>query len=57
MLDDIIGWFGALGVGINVFVQGTYPSVAIQVVWASIAIYGLYKAFNSRINRNDHNNF
>lgn len=35
--------FGALGVGINVFVKGAYPSLVIQVVWGLIAIYGLYK--------------
>jgi len=40
--------FGALGVGINVFVEGAYPSVAIQVVWALIAIFGLYKSLTSR---------
>ncbi|HVF69796.1 MAG TPA: hypothetical protein VNA13_04520 [Xanthomonadales bacterium] len=36
--------FGALGVGVNVLTQKAYPSVAIQVVWAMIAIYGLYKS-------------
>lgn len=40
--------FGALGVGINVFTQRAYPSVAIQIVWASIAVFGLYKAFSAK---------
>jgi hypothetical protein len=35
---------GAFGVGINVFVQGAYPAVAIQIAWAFVAIFGLYKA-------------
>ncbi len=35
---------GAFGVGVNVFAQAAYPSVALQSVWAGIAIYGLYKA-------------
>lgn len=45
---QLMNLFGALGVGINVFVQGAYPSVAIQIVWASIAIYGLYKSLPSQ---------
>ena len=42
---QLMNLFGAFGVGVNVFVQRAYPSVAIQIVWAMIAIYGLYKAF------------
>lgn len=45
---QLMNLFGALGVGINVFVQGAYPSVAIQIVWAAIAIYGLYKSLPIR---------
>lgn len=41
---QLLNLFGALGVGVNVFVQGAYPSVVLQVVWASIAIFGLYKS-------------
>lgn len=43
---QLMNLFGALGVGINVFVQRAYPSVAIQIVWASIAIFGLYKSLS-----------
>lgn len=43
---QLMNLFGALGVGINVFVQGAYPSVAIQILWASIAIFGLYKSLS-----------
>lgn len=39
---------GALGVGINVFIQKAYPSLAIQIMWATIAVYGLYKILLSR---------
>lgn len=40
---QLMNLFGAFGVGINVFVQEAYPSVAIQIAWSLIAIYGLYK--------------
>ena len=41
---QLMNLFGALGVGINVFIKGAYPSLVIQIVWALIALYGLYKA-------------
>ena len=42
---QLMNLFGALGVGINVFVQGAYPSVAIQIVWGLIATYGFYQSY------------
>ena len=42
---QLMNLFGALGAMVNVFVQKAYPSVILEFVWASIAIYGLYKAF------------
>ncbi|MBI2020294.1 hypothetical protein HYS94_02630 [Candidatus Daviesbacteria bacterium] len=45
---QLMNLFGALGVGINVLVQEAYPSLAIQILWAMIAVYGLYKAFKTR---------
>jgi len=41
---QLMNLLGAFGVGVNVFAQAAYPSVALQSVWAGIAIYGLYKA-------------
>ncbi len=41
---QLMNLFGAIGVGINSFIQKAYPSVGIQIVWILIAIYGLYKA-------------
>ncbi|HVF69800.1 MAG TPA: hypothetical protein VNA13_04540 [Xanthomonadales bacterium] len=35
---------GAIGIGVNVFTQKAYPSLALQIVWGAIAIYGLYKS-------------
>lgn len=34
---------GAIGVGVNVFNQQAWPAVALQVVWAIIAISALAK--------------
>lgn len=45
---QLMNLFGAFGVGINVFIKGAYPSLAIEVVWGLIAVYGLYKAFKSK---------
>lgn len=44
----LMNLIGAFGVGINVFSKGAYPSLAIQLVWAMIALYGLYKAFQNK---------
>ncbi|OGE64662.1 hypothetical protein A3J13_02205 [Candidatus Daviesbacteria bacterium RIFCSPLOWO2_02_FULL_36_8] len=41
---QLMNFLGAFGAGINVFAQSAYPSVALETVWGSIAIYGLYKA-------------
>jgi hypothetical protein len=41
---NLMNLFGAVGIGMNVFVQRAYPPVVLQVVWAVIAIYGLYKS-------------
>lgn len=35
---------GAIGIGINAYVKGATPSIGTNLVWAIIAIYGLYKA-------------
>ncbi len=35
--------FGAFGVGINVFYQHAWPAVALEIVWAIIAIGILVK--------------
>lgn len=45
---QLMNLIGALGVGINVFTQKAYPSLAIQIMWAAIAIFGLYKSIQSR---------
>ncbi len=40
---QLMNLLGALGVGVNVFVQKAYPSLAIQIVWGLIALFALYK--------------
>lgn len=45
---QLMNLIGAFGVGINVFIKGSYPALTIQIVWATIAIYGLYKAFKNK---------
>lgn len=38
---QFMNFFGALGVGVNVFYQKAWPALALQVVWALIAIVSL----------------
>ncbi|MES2023799.1 MAG: hypothetical protein V4439_03890 [Patescibacteria group bacterium] len=38
---QIMNLFGAIGVGANVFYQYAWPSVALQSIWAVIAISSL----------------
>ena len=35
---------GGLGVALSAFVHGAMPPVALNTVWAGIAVYGLYRA-------------
>ncbi len=44
---QLMNLLGALAAGINVFAQAAYPSVALEAVWGSIAIFGLYKALKN----------
>jgi hypothetical protein len=37
--------FGAMGLTINGYVNGAFPSVGVNVVWSFIALYGLGKGF------------
>ena len=36
--------FGAIALGINVFYLESWPALALNVVWATIAIFTLIKA-------------
>jgi uncharacterized membrane protein len=36
---------GALMLGINTFINGAYPSTALNTIWIIIAIYGLVQGF------------
>jgi hypothetical protein len=42
---------GAVGLGINVIHQKSWPSLAIQLVWASVAIVALAKGLHSGANK------
>ena len=44
IIYQLMNLFGAIGVGINVFIKESYPSLLIQLMWVLIALYGLYKA-------------
>jgi hypothetical protein len=38
-----LNFFGALGIGVNVFYQSAWPAFALQVVWGVIAVVSLLK--------------
>jgi hypothetical protein len=40
---QIMNLFGAIGLIINGYVNGAYPSVGLNVAWSLIALYGLSK--------------
>ena len=42
-LYQALNLFGAIGLVINGFVNGAYPSVGLNIAWIFIAIYGLFK--------------
>lgn len=42
-LYQLMNLFGALGVGVNVFIQQAWPALTLQVVWGIIAIFSLIK--------------
>lgn len=45
-LYQTLNLFGAIGVGANVFHQQAWPALALQVVWAIIAIVALFPKKN-----------
>ncbi len=42
-LYQIMNLVGAIGLVINGFVYGAYPSVGLNTAWGFIALYGLFK--------------
>lgn len=40
---QLMNLLGAGGVGVNVWYQGAWPSVALQIVWGIIAVVSLVK--------------
>ena len=45
---QLINLFGAIGVGFNVFHQQAWPALALQVVWAIIAIVSIIKIIRKK---------
>jgi formate hydrogenlyase subunit 3/multisubunit Na+/H+ antiporter MnhD subunit len=48
---QLLNLFGSIGVLVNALAYGAFPSVAINVVWFVIAIYGLSKTLTSIVPR------
>jgi len=40
---QLINVFGAIGLGVNAFVQNAYPNFGLQVIWFFIGAFSLYK--------------
>jgi len=40
---QVLNFFGAIGIGVNVFYQSAWPAFALQVVWGVIAIFSLMR--------------
>lgn len=40
---QLLNLFGAIGVGVNVFYQQSWPALVLQIIWALIAVYSLIK--------------
>ena len=45
---QFMNFFGAIGVGVNVFHQEAWPALALQVIWGTIAIITLIKIRTNR---------
>lgn len=41
----LMNLFGAIFIGVNVFAHQAWPTFALEIVWGSIAIAGLFKNF------------
>lgn len=40
---QLLNLFGAIGVGVNVFHQQSWPALTLQIVWGIIAIFSLLR--------------
>lgn len=43
-----LNFFGAIGVGFNVFTQHAWPAFALQIVWGLVALISLAKTFKRK---------
>lgn len=48
---QLLNFFGALGISINVWHHKAWPSFALQIVWGSIAVVSLIKIIVYKKNR------
>ena len=39
-----LNFFGAIGIGVNVFYQSAWPAFTLQIVWAMIAVISLLRS-------------
>ena len=56
MWYQAMNFFGALGVGVNVFYQAAWPALALQVVWGIIAVIALVNIFLKKHEKNTETN-
>ena len=41
---QLLNFFGAIGIGVNVFYQQAWPALTLQIIWAIIAILSLLRS-------------
>jgi len=40
---QLMNLFGAVGLGVNVFYQQSWPALVLEIIWGAIAIFALIK--------------
>jgi len=40
---QLMNLFGAIGLGVNVFYQQSWPALALEIIWGAIALFALFK--------------
>lgn len=43
-----LNFFGAIGLAISTFMTKSWPSMVLNIVWALIAIFPIYKKINTK---------
>ncbi|VVB82110.1 Uncharacterised protein [uncultured archaeon] len=45
---NLLNFFGAIGIGVSTFMTQSWPAFALNIAWAGIAVFFVYKKLSAK---------